>query len=257
MGTKNCMQGGNGDDFLSTCSSLIGSGSQASIWLGWDVCPISSPLHIHEYRPFRLQTKQLCVFPHTLSRVFLSLLLHFTPATSTFLQIETQFLCSRFLSHLKFPCITTSWSHQSVFEHPEDCTNPHRALCVTRLLLNAIDKASRTRQIAENQCYSNTESLTLSLYHLYFHHILASSCIELFFTIIITTIHPHPSISAPSKLPKSTRTIHRSFFFCQVFLLQLTNCENCRAPPLPTVHSNCMLSVFTIFLTRFFSQSSK
>ena len=81
--------------------------------LGLDVCPYEVPPHIPEYRPFRMQTKHFHVIIHTLfpSLPIPPLTLHLTPATSTFLQADTQsstLLRFRCPNHLNLPRLTTS-----------------------------------------------------------------------------------------------------------------------------------------------------
>ena len=61
-------------------------------------------------------------------QVFLFLPLHLAPATSTFLQADTQsstLLRSRCPNHLNLPHLTTSATLCSLYCHPEECTNPH------------------------------------------------------------------------------------------------------------------------------------
>ena len=92
--------------------------------LGLDVCPYEVPPYIPENCPLGPQTKHFHVVIHASFQVFLFLPSHLTPATSAFLQVETQ------SSHSYNPdAQTTSIYHTSPHlphsVHPKDYTNPH------------------------------------------------------------------------------------------------------------------------------------
>ena len=81
--------------------------------LGLDTCPNMKSLHISLIIAHSGKTKQFHVIIHTFSPSLPAptLHFHFIPATSIFLQSDTQsstLLCSRCPNHLNLPCITTS-----------------------------------------------------------------------------------------------------------------------------------------------------
>ena len=75
------------------------------------IAPYEVPPLNPEHYPFRLQTKNLHASSKHSFKVFLFLPLLLAPATSTFLQDDTQsstLLRSRWPNHLNLPCLTTS-----------------------------------------------------------------------------------------------------------------------------------------------------